>query len=189
MRLLANDGRPLELDDRLPRLVEYLETVEDLVAAWLSGTYGTAHRTPLSDVDLAFLFAPGEDPCREDELTFRSDVLSALEEEDVSIVLLGKAGPVFQYRVVSTGRLLLVRDEAMLDDFVERVLSRHADYRIANERFLAEYDAALWAVYGDEAVEEEWRRELASRVAALDAGEAETISWEEVRDRLLARLE
>ena len=37
-------------------------------------------------------------------------------------------------------------------------------------------------------VEAEWRREVASRVAALDAGEVETIPWEEVRDQLYARL-
>ena len=37
-------------------------------------------------------------------------------------------------------------------------------------------------------VESAWRQEVASRVAALDAGEVETIPWEQVRDRLLARL-
>lgn len=34
----------------------------------------------------------------------------------------------------------------------------------------------------------EWRREIAARVAALDAGEVETTPWEEVRGRLEARL-
>ena len=37
-------------------------------------------------------------------------------------------------------------------------------------------------------VEKAWRDEVAARVAALDAGEVETIPWEEVRDRLLVRL-
>lgn len=42
---------------------------------------------------------------------------------------------------------------------------------------------------GEEAdVEEAWRREVATRVAALDAGEVETIPWKDVRNRLLARL-
>lgn len=33
-----------------------------------------------------------------------------------------------------------------------------------------------------------WRQEVAARVAALDAGKVETVPWEEVRDRLFARL-
>lgn len=37
-------------------------------------------------------------------------------------------------------------------------------------------------------VEAAWRQEVASRVAALDAGEVQTIPWEDVRERLLARL-
>jgi putative addiction module component (TIGR02574 family) len=37
-------------------------------------------------------------------------------------------------------------------------------------------------------VETAWRREVATRVAALDAGEVETIPWEDLRNRLLARL-
>jgi putative addiction module component (TIGR02574 family) len=37
-------------------------------------------------------------------------------------------------------------------------------------------------------VEEAWRVEVAARVAALDAGEVETVPWEEVRNRLLEKL-
>ncbi len=37
-------------------------------------------------------------------------------------------------------------------------------------------------------VEKAWKEEVAVRVAALDAGEIETIAWEEVRDRLLMKL-
>jgi putative addiction module component (TIGR02574 family) len=37
-------------------------------------------------------------------------------------------------------------------------------------------------------VETEWRREVAARVAALDAGDVETIPWEDIRERYLARL-
>lgn len=38
------------------------------------------------------------------------------------------------------------------------------------------------------AVEAAWRPEVAVRVAALDAGEVQTVPWAEVRDRLCARL-
>jgi putative addiction module component (TIGR02574 family) len=37
-------------------------------------------------------------------------------------------------------------------------------------------------------IESAWRQEVATRVAALDAGEVETIPWSKVRDRLVARL-
>lgn len=37
-------------------------------------------------------------------------------------------------------------------------------------------------------VETAWRQEVATRVAALDSGEVKTVPWDEVRDRLMARL-
>lgn len=40
----------------------------------------------------------------------------------------------------------------------------------------------------DADVEAAWRQEVTARVAALDAREVETVPWEEVRDRLSARL-
>jgi putative addiction module component (TIGR02574 family) len=37
-------------------------------------------------------------------------------------------------------------------------------------------------------VEDAWRQEVASRVAAIEAGGVEMTSWEEIRDGFLARL-
>ena len=37
-------------------------------------------------------------------------------------------------------------------------------------------------------IEAAWREEVAGRVAALDAGEVESIPWKDLRDRLFARL-
>jgi putative addiction module component (TIGR02574 family) len=37
-------------------------------------------------------------------------------------------------------------------------------------------------------IEAAWRQVVADRVAELDAGEVETEPWDQVRDRLLARL-
>ena len=40
----------------------------------------------------------------------------------------------------------------------------------------------------DAEVEAAWREEVARRIAAIDAGEVELVPWEEVRDRLYAKL-
>ena len=37
-------------------------------------------------------------------------------------------------------------------------------------------------------VEQAWREEVTRRIASLDADQAETIPWEEVREKLYARL-
>lgn len=148
MRLLRVTGRPIDVEDRWDDLRQALERTPDLVAAYLFGSYGTKYQTPLSDVDLAFVFRLGREPDFDGEMSFRTDVLEAMREDDVSITILNKAPCVFQMKVLETGRRIYCADEIALADFVERVLNIHGDYIIDHKRFLKEYDAALVAEFG-----------------------------------------
>ena len=148
MRLLRVTGEPIDVEDRWDDLRKVLETTPDLVAAYLFGSYGTRYQTPLSDVDLAFLFRPGKAPGFRDEMTFRSRVLEALQEEDVSIVILNEVPCMLQMKILETGRRLYCADETAVADFVEQMLGIYADYMIDHRRFLKEYDAAVVAEFG-----------------------------------------
>jgi len=143
VRKLRNDGRSIRIDDRLPRLRDALEGVDGLVAAYLFGSYGTADQTPLSDVDLALVFAPGRVPSFQREIELIGLVTDMLGEDDVSVTVLNRAPCVFQHRVLADGRPVLLRDRTALADFTEQVIDRRCDFGIDRERFLREYDAAL----------------------------------------------
>ena len=41
----------------------------------------------------------------------------------------------------------------------------------------------------DTDVEEAWRKEVARRVGEIESGSVQSVSWEEVRDRLYSRLD
>jgi predicted nucleotidyltransferase len=148
MRKLRTDGRPLCIEPRRAALETLARETEGLAAIYLFGSYGTADQTPLSDVDLGFVFRADAVPSSPEELDLLGNVLDALREEDVTIVVLNKADCLFQFEVLSTGRLLYCADEIALADFVEEVLRRHGDYVIDHERFLREYDEALVEQYG-----------------------------------------
>lgn len=143
MRKIRNTGEPIDIDDRIPQILEYLRTVDGLVAVYLYGSYGTPDQTPLSDVDLALLFVRGREPSFDDQLEIIGGVTSAAGEEDISVTVLNRMSVVFQFEVLETGRLLLCRDEIALADFTAELLSRHADFAIDYRHFLREYDEAL----------------------------------------------
>jgi putative addiction module component (TIGR02574 family) len=75
-------------------------------------------------------------------------------------------------------------------------MERHAEAVLKEALTLPEDDRADLAgalleslePAGEADVEAAWRQEVAARVAALDAGEVETLPWEEVRNRLFTRL-
>ncbi len=148
MRKLHNDGKVIDIDSRLPALLRLVREEAGVLAAFLFGSYGTADQTPLSDVDLAFVFRPGAVVGFAAELEFRGRVLESLRQDDVSILILNRASPILQFRVLATGRLLYCSDPGALADFTAEVLIRHADFAPDYRRFLREYDAALVAEYG-----------------------------------------
>ena len=147
MRKLHNDGRRIEIDDRLPALEEALRAVSGLAACYLYGSYGTKWQTPLSDVDLGFVFRREQAPDFDGELTLIGTVTDALREDDVSVTNLNRAPLALRFDVLSKGRPLFVFDDVALADFVEQTIDRHADFAFDRDRFLAEYDRALVEEY------------------------------------------
>jgi predicted nucleotidyltransferase len=141
-------GKAIDIEPYRDDFVSYLEGLDGLVAAWIYGSYGTPYQTPLSDLDLAVLFQPTQVPDFRGQGQLYGDLEGILHEEDFSVLVLNRAPVLFQFRVLETGRQLVCRDPVALADFVERVISRHADFIVDHDRFVEEYDRALLEQYG-----------------------------------------
>ena len=149
MRKLQTTGEPISIESRMEALQECLQETTGLVAGYLFGSYDTPEQTPLSDVDLAVVFRPDSVPSSGEEFEFRNRVLDAVREDDVSITILNRAPSPFQFKVLTTGRLLYRDDPVVLADFIEGVLNTHCDFAVDYAAFLQEYDATLAEQYGD----------------------------------------
>ncbi len=141
-------GTAIDVEPYLDDLRRYLEDLDGLVAAWIYGSYGTPQQTPLSDLDLALLFQKGKVPEFKRQLEIYGKVPKILHEDDVSITILNRSPVLFQMRVLQTGRKIVCRDPVALADFIEFVISRHADYIVDHQQFVKEYDQALVERYG-----------------------------------------
>lgn len=87
-------------------------------------------------------------PGFEEEAKTLGRILEAVREDDVSATVLNRAPSPFQFRVLSTGRLIYCADPVALADFVEQVLNVYGDFVTDYEAFLRDYDDALVARYG-----------------------------------------
>lgn len=142
MRKLRNTGVAIDVSAHLPALLEELRLNPAIVAVFLHGSYDTPYQTPLSDIDLAVLFRPGQVPDFDGHLELINQVTGDLHEDDVSVMILNTAPLSLQFAVVSKGRRLLVTDETALADFLETLFSRYGDFAVDEARFFAEYDQA-----------------------------------------------
>ena len=146
-RKIRNTGQSIDVSKQLPALESMLAEVSGLAAAYLYGSYGTPFQTPLSDVDIALIFADGQVPSSRQHVELIGRITETLHEDDVSVTILNNAPLAFQHRVLERGRILLVRDELAHADFVEITITRYCDFAIDEARFFEEYDRALIEEY------------------------------------------
>lgn len=148
MRKLRETSHPIDVDERIPVLVDRLGREPGLVAVILYGSYGTERQDALSDVDLALVFRKDAQPRAADRLRLTGLVIDLLDEDEVSLTFLGRAPLPFQHEVLRTGRPILVRDDEAFADFRERVVSRYCDFIVDYRMILADYDEGLRLEYG-----------------------------------------
>ena len=106
--MIQGEPRNAELPERLHQLTPAMAEHPDLIAVYLFGSQATGDRLPTSDVDIAYLL---DSPDLDRELDVEVAITCILGTDDADVQLLNKAPLPFQYRVVSSGRVVYSRDE------------------------------------------------------------------------------
>lgn len=110
-------------------LVTNLFAANDVILAYLFGSQARGDSGPLSDVNIAVLFA--EELTRQERfktiLTLSSLLGAMLQRDDVQVVDLKDASPLMRHRVYYDGRLLYCPDDGVRVKFEMRVLRDYVD--------------------------------------------------------------
>lgn len=133
----------VNIGSQMEALVKYLKSRDDVLAAYLYGSYGTAHQTPLSDVDIAVLFYRDRLPDRRRLLSLEADISDICREDDVNVLSLNDSDVILQSRVLETGRPLLEKEPDTVADFREYVFRVHGDFEPFYRAFCREHDQLM----------------------------------------------
>lgn len=144
---LAKRPEKMDIEPRMAALVAYLKSQDEVLAAYLYGSYGTVHQTALSDVDLALLFYHTKRPDLRRLLALEAGVSGICREDDVNVLVLNDADVMLQFRVLETGRPLFEREPDRVSDFREYVFKIHGDFAPFYRAFCREYDHTLREAY------------------------------------------
>jgi uncharacterized protein len=118
------------------RLVAFLATQPDIVAAYLFGSLAQGRATPHSDVDIAVLLA-GTEQAFERQLQLMGD-LRPFADREVDVVILNRVPPVLQHQVLAYGQLLYEHDRRARVAFEVRAGQIYADLKPMYDFFTAE---------------------------------------------------
>ncbi|WP_027340065.1 type VII toxin-antitoxin system MntA family adenylyltransferase antitoxin [Halonatronum saccharophilum] len=137
----------INIEDNIKALTDYFKGEEEIVAAYLFGSYGTEYQTELSDIDFAILFEKDEEVNLMREMEIMAQISMILKVENVDLVNLNK-GPIYlQHEIIKTGRLIFERDEDKVTNFIYHILTYYYDEKIRLDKYYKEYKRALKEEY------------------------------------------
>ncbi|MGB9868179.1 MAG: type VII toxin-antitoxin system MntA family adenylyltransferase antitoxin [Bacillota bacterium] len=139
----ARHLQKVNIEPRIGALIDYLESQDDILAAYLYGSYGTTYQTALSDIDIALLFYSGSRPDLRRLLSLEADISSICYEDDVNVLVLNDADVMLQHRVLETGRPLVEKEPTAVSDFREYVFKVYGDFEPFYRAFCRDYDQTL----------------------------------------------
>ncbi len=114
-------------------LARSLETrpLPGVLSVYLFGSHATGTAHAESDVDIAVLLERGAYPTERDRFEARvrltAEIIARLHQNEIDVVILNDAPPLFARRIVSHGRRLYCADPEADRAFVSNILLRAAD--------------------------------------------------------------
>jgi len=130
---------PLHGDELRDVLTRSLERRPEVLEAYLFGSHARDRAQAHSDVDVAVYVAEVPDAPFGFEAELAAELMSALGQNRVDVVLLNRAPPLLYHRVLRDGVRLFSRDQRATTVREGRALSRYCDYLPQ----LAKIDAAV----------------------------------------------
>lgn len=110
----------------LELLQKSLSLDEEVVFAYVFGSYGLEKAGPLSDVDIALYLISAERIWKK-KMKLTGDITSILKPDEVDLVILNEAPLSLCFQVLRTGKLLFSKDEVMRISFISNVYDMYCD--------------------------------------------------------------
>lgn len=111
-------------------LSNYFSRLDDVILAYLFGSYGRSQARIDSDVDIAVLLADqtNTNDYFDKGLIITGDVTSLLQHNAVDVVILNQAPLALSYRVVQDGILFYCRNRDRQIEFTARTVNAYLDF-------------------------------------------------------------
>lgn len=132
---MVREGGPLgDVRSLLPQLQRLFQE-HQVVLAYLFGSQATGKAGPLSDVDIAVLFAEGLSSSERFRLRCHliAELMGVFRRNDVEVVDLAEASPVLRNQVRRYGQLLYCSDERQRVHFQTEALRDYLDTKPIRE--------------------------------------------------------
>ncbi len=111
------------------KIKSYLYSRDEVVTAYIFGSYTTQKVSSMSDIDIAVLLRDSVDSKEygQIKLTITNDLIEQISFDRIDIVLLNIASPLLSHEVIKKGMLLFSKDKAKHIQYTANSTMRYLD--------------------------------------------------------------
>jgi len=132
---------PANIEDLLPKSINYLEERQDIEFAYLFGSIGKGKRLPLSDVDIA-IYLKDLSQMHEKTMEILGMLMNLLETDEIDLVILNGAPLTLRMKILESKTVIVDHSPFVRHRFESLVMREYFDFSlveksIVERRFLS----------------------------------------------------
>ena len=127
---------PSNIEDLIPRAIEYLQTRQDIIFGYLFGGFGRGKRLPLSDVDVAVYFKESSD-LPEKKMEILGALIDILQTDEIDLVVLNHAPLPLRMRILEGKKVVVDREPFRRHHYESLTMREYFDFSILEKQILS----------------------------------------------------
>jgi hypothetical protein len=131
---------PVNIEDLIPKALTYLQSMPDILFAYLFGSFGRGKRLPLSDVDIA-VYLKEPTVVQEKKMEILGALIDILQTDEIDLVVLNNAPLPLRRRILESKKVVVDREPFLRHHYESLTMREYFDFsilerEILNRRFL-----------------------------------------------------
>jgi len=139
--MIRHKELPANIENLIPRALIYLQSMPDVLFAYLFGSFGKGKHFPLSDVDIA-VYLQESTVFQEKKMEILGALIDILQTDEIDLVVLNNAPLPLRRRILESKRVVVDRDPFLRHRYESLTMREYFDFsikerEILNRRFLS----------------------------------------------------
>lgn len=139
--MIRHKKLPENIEDLIPKALTYLQSMPDILFAYLFGSFGKGKHFPLSDVDIAVYLKEPSD-IQKKKMEILGTLIDILQTDEIDLVVLNSAPLPLRMRILENKKVVVDREPFLRHHYESLTMREYFDFsilegQILNRRFLS----------------------------------------------------
>jgi len=139
--MIRHKKLPANIEDLIPKALTYLQSMPDIIFAYLFGSFAKGKNFSLSDVDIAVYLKEPSD-IQEKKMEILGTLIDILQTDEIDLVALNSAALPLRMRILENKKVVVDREPFLRHHYESLTMREYFDFsilerEILNRRFLS----------------------------------------------------